>query len=73
MTVTLHPMRGLKPILMGLAGSVFDPTNRQSATEEYVRLAIGFDYPSAAPVRGSRYGGGMEELSVRVQVEQTQS
>lgn len=51
----------------------FDPSNRQSATEEYVRLAIGFDYPSACPVRGSRTGGGMEEMSVRVQVEQSQS
>jgi len=51
----------------------FDPSNRQSATEEYVRLAIGFDYPSTAPIRGSRFGGGLEEMSVRVQVDQTQS
>jgi transglutaminase-like putative cysteine protease len=57
----------------GLGWVSFDPTNRQSATEEYVRLAIGFDYMGAAPVRGSRLGGGVEELSVRVQVEQTQS
>lgn len=57
----------------GLGWVSFDPTNRQSATEEYVRLAIGFDYPSAAPVRGSRYGGGLEEMSVRVQVDQSQS
>ena len=51
----------------------FDPSNRQSATKEYVRLAIGFDYLGTAPIRGSRYGGGMEEMSVRVQVDQTQS
>ena len=51
----------------------FDPTNSQSATEAYIRLAIGFDYLSAAPIRGSRIGGGVEEMSVRVQVEQTQS
>lgn len=57
----------------GLGWVSFDPTNRQSATEEYVRLAIGFDYMSAAPVRGSRTGGGVEEMSVRVQIEQTQS
>lgn len=57
----------------GLGWVSFDPANRQSATEEYVRLAIGFDYMGAAPVRGSRLGGGVEELSVRVQVEQTQS
>ncbi len=57
----------------GLGWVSFDPTNRQSATEEYVRLAIGFDYMGAAPVRGSRMGGGIEEMSVKVQVEQTQS
>jgi len=57
----------------GLGWVSFDPTNRQSATEEYVRLAIGFDYMSAAPVRGSRLGGGVEEMTVKVQVEQTQS
>lgn len=51
----------------------FDPANRQSATEEYVRLAIGFDYMGAAPVRGSRTGGGVEDLSVHVHVEQSQN
>lgn len=51
----------------------FDPANRQSATEEYVRLAIGFDYMGAAPVRGSRTGGGIEDMSVKVHVEQSQS
>lgn len=59
--------------LPGLGWVSFDPTNRQSATEEYVRLAIGFDYMGAAPVRGSRLGGGVEEMSVKVQVEQTQN
>ncbi len=54
----------------GLGWVSFDPSNRQSATEEYVRLAIGFDYPSSAPVRGSRIGGGVEELTVRVQLDQ---
>jgi len=56
----------------GLGWVSFDPTNRQCATEEYVRLAVGFDYPNAAPVRGSRFGGGVEELSVRVQIGQAQ-
>ncbi len=54
----------------GLGWVSFDPSNRQSATDEYVRLAIGFDYPSSAPVRGSRFGGGVEEMTVRVQLEQ---
>ena len=57
----------------GLGWVSFDPTNEQSATEEYVRLAIGFDFASAAPIRGSRVGGGVEEMSVKVQIEQTQS
>lgn len=50
----------------------FDPSNRQSATDAYVRLAIGFDYSSAGPLRGLRRGGGTEMLNVRVQVGQIQ-
>jgi len=50
----------------------FDPSNRQSATDAYVRLAIGFDYASAGPLRGMRRGGGAEMLNVRVQVGQRQ-
>lgn len=50
----------------------FDPANRQSATEAYVRLAIGFDYADAGPMRGLRRGGGNESLNVRVQVGQRQ-
>jgi len=48
----------------------FDPSNRQSATQAYVRLAVAFDYQGAAPVRGMRLGGGHEEMNIRVQVEQ---
>jgi transglutaminase-like putative cysteine protease len=51
----------------------FDPANRQSATEAYVRLAVGPDYAAAAPVIGVRTGGGGEEVSVAVQIEQVQS
>lgn len=46
----------------------FDPSNCQSATPAYIRLAVAFDYQGAAPVRGIRLGGGHEEMSVRVQV-----
>lgn len=53
----------------GLGWVSFDPANRQSATEAYVRLAVGFDYAGAAPVVGSRSGGGGEALSVTVAVE----
>jgi transglutaminase-like putative cysteine protease len=48
----------------------FDPTNGISTTDAHVRVAMGLDYLGAAPVRGTRYGGGGETLQVAVQVEQ---
>lgn len=57
----------------GLGWVSFDVANRQSATDAYVHLAIGYDYASCAPVIGVRTGGGEEELRVNVQVEQVQS
>jgi len=55
----------------------FDPTNGVCPTPAYVRVAVGLDYLGAAPVRGSRSGGGEERMSVRLQVahaeRQTQS
>lgn len=48
----------------------FDVANRICPTENYVRLAAGLDAAHAAPVKGSRRGGGAERLDVRVQVEQ---
>ena len=47
----------------------FDPANGICPTDAYVRLAIGLDYLGAAPVRGTRYGGSGESLTVRVEVE----
>ncbi len=49
----------------------FDPANSICATDAHVRVAIGLDYLGAAPVRGTRYGGGTETLAVAVKVEQT--
>jgi transglutaminase-like putative cysteine protease len=46
----------------------FDPANGISPTEAYVRLAIGLDYLGAAPVRGVRFAGQGEKLSVHVSV-----
>jgi transglutaminase-like putative cysteine protease len=46
----------------------FDPANGQCATDAYIRVAVGLDYLGAAPVRGSRYGGGGEALDVSVRV-----
>jgi transglutaminase-like putative cysteine protease len=48
----------------------FDPANGICATDAYVRVAVGLDYLGAAPLRGTRYGGGGEMLSVRVRVDQ---
>ena len=48
----------------------FDAANRVCATDSHVRVAVGLDYLGAAPLRGSRYGGGGEVLSVRVRVDQ---
>ncbi|HEY0441910.1 MAG TPA: transglutaminase family protein [Xanthobacteraceae bacterium] len=50
----------------------FDPTNGVSATDAYVRVAVGLDYLDAAPVRGTRFGGGSETLQVKVNVDQAQ-
>jgi transglutaminase-like putative cysteine protease len=47
----------------------FDPANGICTTDAHARVAIGLDYLGAAPVRGTRYGGGMETLSVAVKVD----
>jgi transglutaminase-like putative cysteine protease len=48
----------------------FDPTNGIGTTEAHVRVAVGLDYLGAAPVRGTRYGGSGEMLTVAVHVDQ---
>ncbi|MCB1435318.1 MAG: transglutaminase family protein, partial [Alphaproteobacteria bacterium] len=47
----------------------FDAANAMSPTDAYVRVAVGLDYLGAAPIRGTRYGGSGEGLSVRVIVQ----
>lgn len=54
----------------GLGWVGFDPANSICTTDAHVRVAIGLDYLGAAPVRGTRYGGGAETLTVAVKVEQ---
>ncbi len=51
----------------------FDPSNRQCATQSYVRLAVAYDYATAAPIIGVRTGGQGEQMNVNVQVDQLQS
>lgn len=46
----------------------FNSANSRSATDAYVRLAVAFDYAGAAPIRGVRKGGGVEDMNVRVAV-----
>jgi transglutaminase-like putative cysteine protease len=48
----------------------FDPWNGYCPTDAHVRVAIGLDAYGAAPVRGSRLGGGAETLDVAIRVDQ---
>lgn len=48
----------------------FDPTHGVCPSEFHVRVAAGLDYLGAAPVRGTRYGGGTETLGVKIHIEQ---
>jgi len=50
----------------------FDPVNGISPSEAHIRVAIGLDYLGAAPIRGSRIGGGTETLDVKLRVETPQ-
>lgn len=50
----------------------FDPANGISTTGAHIRVAAALDSLGAAPVRGLRFGGEGEKLSVAVQVEQSE-
>ncbi len=52
--------------LPGIGWVAFDPTHGICAGEGHVRVAVGLDSLDAAPVRGSRRGGGTEQLLVLV-------
>ncbi len=52
------------------AGSRSTRPTASCPTDAYVRVAVGLDYLGAAPVRGTRYGGGGEALAVKIRVEQ---
>lgn len=58
----------------GLGWVGFDAANRLCPTDHYVRLATGLDADSAAPIKGTRLGGGTNELlDVIVEVQQQMS
>lgn len=48
----------------------FDPVSAMSTTDAHVRVAVALDHLGAAPVRGTRFGGGAESLDVAVKVQQ---
>ncbi|HWK85877.1 MAG TPA: transglutaminase family protein [Xanthobacteraceae bacterium] len=50
----------------------FDPANGISATAAHIRVAAALDSLGAAPVRGLRFGGDGETLSVAVHVAQSE-
>jgi transglutaminase-like putative cysteine protease len=54
----------------GLGWVGFDPANEICVTDQHIRVAIGLDHQGAAPVRGAHYGGGREELAVKLVVAQ---
>jgi transglutaminase-like putative cysteine protease len=55
--------------IAGLGWVGFDATNCKCPTEDHVRVAAGIDANSVTPIRGSRRGGGPEEMRVEVSVE----
>jgi transglutaminase-like putative cysteine protease len=54
----------------GLGWVGFDVANNVCPTDRYVRLAAALDASYAAPIRGSRRGGGEERLEVEVRVQE---
>ncbi|GGE42066.1 transglutaminase [Agaricicola taiwanensis] len=53
----------------GLGWVGFDPANGISVTDAHARVAMALDYLGAAPIRGTRYGGGEEVLNVFLKVQ----
>lgn len=48
----------------------FDISNQCQASEQHIELAYGLDYLDAAPVKGTRIGGGFEKMEVISLVKQ---
>jgi transglutaminase-like putative cysteine protease len=56
-------------MVAGYGWIAFDPSMDLCPVGGHVRMAVGLDYWGAAPVRGTRYGGGDENLVVDLKVE----
>jgi transglutaminase-like putative cysteine protease len=65
-----HAWAEAKVDALGWVG--FDAANGISVSDAHVRVAVGLDYLAAAPVRGSRTGGGAEDLNVSLKVDSAQ-
>lgn len=57
-------------LLPGLGWVGFDVSNGMSPSDRYIRLSVGLDSRSAAPIRGIQFGGLEENLQVEVSVLQ---
>ena len=66
-------MPGARPSSTDLGWVGFDPANRTLQDERYVRVGVGLDCRSAAPVRGVRRGEAGERLSVTLDVAASQA
>ncbi|MGE8129342.1 transglutaminase family protein [Methylobacterium sp. NPDC080182] len=64
------PHGWIEALVPDLGWVAFDPCYDVSPTDNYIRVATGLDYLGAAPIRGSRTGGGTETLDVKLRVEQ---
>lgn len=53
----------------GLGWVGFDAANRICPDDRYVRVAVGRDYRTAAPIHGLRHGSGQEDLHVALKVQ----
>jgi transglutaminase-like putative cysteine protease len=51
----------------------FDVTNQTRLPRHHLKLAVGLDYMDACPVRGVRFGGGIESLKAVAEVRQSSS
>ena len=51
----------------------FDPTNRCSPDERYIRVSSGLDANYAAPIKGIIYGTSTEKLKIKVETQQINS
>lgn len=57
----------------GLGWVAFDPANGICTDDGYVRVAAGLDYSDAAPIVGTRRGGGSESMDVEIAISQLAS